>query len=641
MKKIYLGKMVLHWCAECNLPVLDSKCACGKTAHKVKVTPPGDIRPAFPHDIRHINETAIARFKAALIPENKIAILNKVPSDDRMEEIIVDGTVLANIRFEVESRQWILLPRMAGATVLFAQIEGRRNWVVIDASAVEPISKGASTLAPGVIDADPDIVPGDEVVVLSPKGIPVAAGRARMSGTEMVTSRRGVAVKTRWSGMAEYVLNHDAQSWDDAVSANLEIIKDFEKKAHVFIKNVSQSTHKPASVSYSGGKDSLATLLLVRDCLEHFEVMFANTGLEFPETVENVHEVEKHYSLSIKTFDAGDVFWQSIDSFGPPTVEARWCCKTCKLGPISMLIEQLFPRGCLTFIGQRKYESEGRARSDKIWKNPWVGNQIAASPIQNWSALHIWLYLFWKKAPYNILYEQGFDRIGCWLCPSGSLAEMSRIKEIHPRMWAKFEGKLREYAKKMGYGEGWVDYGLWRWQNPPKVQRKMAQNLNINLIPKEYNGTMEFSMVSGYRPCKAGGISAEGSFNAPLNLDDIEKSGMMMVLGDVHSMAGVIMATRGEDSVQLFASGTLITRSDTESRARWLMKWAESSIRRALDCTGCGLCVGTCQKEGVKITDRKAVINKNCNHCGLCLTSCPVVQYLLNRKWIFNQPFEK
>jgi len=628
MTKIYLGKMVLHWCPECNLPVLESTCACGSVARKVKVTPPGDIRPAFLHDIDLINTTATAQFGAPMIPEGTITIMNKVPSDDRMEEVIADGVALANIRFDVESGKWVLLPRMEGAARIFTQMDGRSNWVIIDESAVPFIEKGASTLAPGVIDADPDIVPGVEVVVVSPDGVPVSAGRAKMAGREMVEATKGVAVKTRWSGIVENVAAPDPHSWDEVVTANLNILKDFEAKAQTFIRNVAQSTNRPVSVSYSGGKDSLATLLLVKDCIEGFDVMFADTGLEFPETIVNVDDVARHYNLTVKIFNAGDVFWESIDRFGPPTVEARWCCKTCKLGPISMLIEENFPEGCLTFIGQRKYESESRARSDKIWKNPWIGNQIAASPIQNWTALHIWLYLFWKGAPYNPLYEQGFDRIGCWLCPSGSLAEMTRIREIHPEMWARLEEKLRSHAEKFGYGEGWVDYGLWRWQNPPRVQREMAERLGINLVPKVYEGDMEFSMVSGYRPCKAGGVSAEGSFGVPLNLEVIEDSGMLRVLGEVHSMDGVVTSGRGEDNVQVFASGTMTARSDTDPGARRLMGRAESSIRRALECTGCGLCVAKCEVRAVKVKDGRAVVNERCTHCGLCLMACPVVRYL-------------
>jgi len=52
-----------------------------------------------------------------------------------------------------------------------------------------------SILAPGVIQADPQIRPNDEVIVLGEKALCV--GRALMSGNEMVKSSRGVAVDTR------------------------------------------------------------------------------------------------------------------------------------------------------------------------------------------------------------------------------------------------------------------------------------------------------------------------------------------------------------------------------------------------------------------------------------------------------------
>ncbi len=156
----------------------------------------------------------------------------------------------------------------------------------------------------------------------------------------------------------------------------------------------------------------------------------------------------------------------------------------------------------------------------------------------------------------------------------------------------------------------------------------MAERLGINLVPGEFGGEMVFSMVSGYRPCKAGGVSAEGSFGMPLNLEAIEGSGMLRVLGEVHSMDGVITSGRGEDNVQVFASGTMTARSDTDAGARRLMSGAESSIRRSMECTGCGLCVAKCEVRGVKVKNGRAVVNENCNQCGLCLKACPVVRYL-------------
>lgn len=56
------------------------------------------------------------------------------------------------------------------------------------------VPKG-SLLAPGVIDADPQIRPGDEVIIKGEKAFGI--GRAKMSGWEMVESRRGMAAEIR------------------------------------------------------------------------------------------------------------------------------------------------------------------------------------------------------------------------------------------------------------------------------------------------------------------------------------------------------------------------------------------------------------------------------------------------------------
>ncbi|OPY52541.1 MAG: Archaeosine synthase [Methanosaeta sp. PtaU1.Bin112] len=52
-----------------------------------------------------------------------------------------------------------------------------------------------SLLAPGVVDADDQIRPGDEVIIAGEKAFGV--GRAKMSGWEMKASRRGVAAEIR------------------------------------------------------------------------------------------------------------------------------------------------------------------------------------------------------------------------------------------------------------------------------------------------------------------------------------------------------------------------------------------------------------------------------------------------------------
>jgi archaeosine synthase len=65
------------------------------------------------------------------------------------------------------------------------------NWVEIDF----PL-KTNTLFAPGVVNAHPNIIPKDEVVVIS-KGKVVGVGRAVLAGSEMIKAERGVAVRVR------------------------------------------------------------------------------------------------------------------------------------------------------------------------------------------------------------------------------------------------------------------------------------------------------------------------------------------------------------------------------------------------------------------------------------------------------------
>ncbi|WP_407355101.1 phosphoadenosine phosphosulfate reductase family protein [Methanolobus sp. WCC5] len=630
-KPLYLGELLLHWCPSCNVPVLGKECSCGTVTRQVTVTPPGDIRPAFPYEIAHINDISIEQFNAPLIADERIVVLNKSPYDDRMDEIVVDGEVIANIRFELEQLKWVLLLRLNGARRIFGNGGHKllKNWVCIDAGAEKFILDGASVLAPGVKDADPRIREMDEVVVLTHEGKVLGAGRARMNGEKMLERGKGSAVKVRFKDKpADVSVPQGGQTWDDAVKANEFYMNEFVERSHKFIKNVSSSVDRPVTVSFSGGKDSLAVLHLVSECLDDYDLLFADTGIEFPETVKNVHDVAEFYGRPLKMISSGNAFWDSVDSFGPPSVEVRWCCKVCKLGPITQIINDHYENGCLTFIGQRKYESDTRAKSERVWKNPWVSNQVAAAPIQNWTAMHVWLYIFRNDLLFNPMYENGFDRIGCWLCPSSSMADLVRLKETHPEMEKKLDDYLLSYAERMGLSEQWVRHGFWRWKELPSQLKELAKRKGIGIVAKgDGKASLNFTVTSGYRPCRQGGISAEGGFDGPVDLGRLEQTGILGTVGKATYMEGVAMVSRGEDRAQIFASGNVTARSDSDRDARRLMRKVELSVRRALFCSGCGVCVGKCPQGVVSVKKGLAIISEGCVHCGKCIDVCPVVKF--------------
>ena len=202
MGEIRLGKIHLRWCDRCNVPILEQgSCEkCGGKTRPVKITPPGDARPAFESDIVRVRDLIDGQFGEGTgklaIPDKHIALLNKAPDIDRMDEIIVDGEVMGATRFSLLAGERFLL-RSGSAKAIAPRV--KKGWVSIDPGAAKAVrEKSASTLAIGVLDCDPSIVPGTEVLVLDPDGHPVSVGTSKMSAQEMMEHKRGTAVKTRW-----------------------------------------------------------------------------------------------------------------------------------------------------------------------------------------------------------------------------------------------------------------------------------------------------------------------------------------------------------------------------------------------------------------------------------------------------------
>ena len=457
MRPSYLGKILLRWCDACHTPVLSRTCACGAETREVPVTPPGDARPAFPEDIDLINRIYEDHFGAPLVPDGQIALLNKVPDQDRMEEVIVGGGVAGIIRYFPRDRRWEPVPRPE-ACRLFTP---KKRFVVVSNDAVPFIrDKGMSVLAPGLVSIEDHVGDGDEVFILAEDGSCIGVGRAKTDAATARTMVKGTVVKTRRNIPSQ--LTPGNASWDEAVRANSKVLEAAESEAVAFVRAV--TGWKPdlaANVSYSGGKDSLAMLLVVLKAIGPVPLLFADTGLEFPETYENVKIVSEKYGLDVLRTSGITTFWETFADQGPPAVNARWCCKVCKLTPVTNLIRERWGE-CLSFIGQRRYESAARAQSERIWRNRNVRIQLSAAPIHNWTALHVWMYIMREKAPANVLYMHHLDRIGCFMCPSSDMALIHMIEEDYPDLWQDWTSRLTGWQESQGLPPEWITEGKWR-----------------------------------------------------------------------------------------------------------------------------------------------------------------------------------
>ena len=332
-------------------------------------------------------------------------------------------------------------------------------------------NKKGSILRPGIIEFTDDIEERDDVIIVDESGRVVGVGLAVVSSKDIKNMEKGKVVKVRFfikddrdDYKAGKVYDSLEEVFELMVKANKGVIEAYERNAIGFIRNTYEKLKKPVMVAFSGGKDSLATLILTLKALgKDVDVVFIDTGLEFEETLKNVEEVEKHYGIKIIKLK-GEDFWEKVKDYGIPARDYRWCSEVCKLKPLRNFIEMHYEDDVLSFVGIRKYESFNRATKKRVYRNTYVKKQINALPIFHWSSLHVWIYLLREKAPYNKLYEKGFDRIGCFMCPAMEMGEIYKIKKEFPELWEKWENILREYAKKHNLGEEWIRKGLWRWK---------------------------------------------------------------------------------------------------------------------------------------------------------------------------------
>lgn len=86
---------------------------------------------------------------------------------------------------------------LAGAKRLVREVKPLRLWVKIHDDAEPFVSKGRSAFAKHVVDADTEIRPNEEVIVINTKNEVLAVGRAILSGKEMKEFSRGMAVRVR------------------------------------------------------------------------------------------------------------------------------------------------------------------------------------------------------------------------------------------------------------------------------------------------------------------------------------------------------------------------------------------------------------------------------------------------------------
>jgi len=204
----------------------------------------------------------------------------------------------------------------------------------------------------------------------------------------------------------------EAASAEEQAELNRAALEALERGSVDFLRSL-EADH--VLVPWSGGKDSTAALLVARRAFgPKATPVFIDTGMEFEETLSHVKEASRE--LGVDPVRVRAEVREALEAGAPlPSVEDRWCTKL-KVAATQRLIEEYAKSGTvLVVVGDREAESPSRLERPALLRH---GDHLEAAPIKLWSALHVQLYLALNRVPVNPLYDYGFFRIGCYMCPA-------------------------------------------------------------------------------------------------------------------------------------------------------------------------------------------------------------------------------
>lgn len=183
-------------------------------------------------------------------------------------------------------------------------------------------------------------------------------------------------------------------------------------------------------LSLSGGKDSTALAVYMRDRLPQMEYVFCDTKKELPETYEYLDRLQAFLGKSITRLNAERGFDHWLEIFGGylPSSQMRWCTKNLKIIPFEKFVgdDQVF-----NYIGLRADEDRGGYISHKPNIKPVYPFKDAGITetdvfrILEESGLGLPRYYSWRT------------RSGCYFCFFQRKREWVGLKETHPDLFEK------------------------------------------------------------------------------------------------------------------------------------------------------------------------------------------------------------
>ena len=251
-------------------------------------------------------------------------------------------------------------------------------------------------------------------------------------------------------------------------------------------------------LAFSGGKDSQALYHVTKMAGVLFKGHFSPTSVDPPDLIRFIKN--EYPSVEWGHLDFS-IYKRAVERRILPTMRVRWCCADFK---------ETAGAGKVTLIGIRKEESARRAKRHEVevsnkkfsgsldefedWSKAEIERKtnrkskrkinedefsvkqdsevhcingkdsILISPIFDWTEKDIWYFL--DKiigAPHCKLYDEGYKRIGCILCPMSSPKSKQRDIERFPHVKRNWIKAIKEIRR------GGIQRRIYMVEHPPEI----------------------------------------------------------------------------------------------------------------------------------------------------------------------------
>lgn len=149
-----------------------------------------------------------------------------------------------------------------------------------------------------------------------------------------------------------------------------------------------------------------------------FKSFVLDTGRLNPETYDVIDRIQKKYQLDIEIIFPKNgsvekmVKEKGINLFYESVENRKLCCQIRKVEPLNRVLKKYAAWIC----GLRRGQSPTREKINKVEVDANHNDMIKVNPLVDWSLDQVRAYIKKFSIPYNRLYDQGYQSIGCAPC---------------------------------------------------------------------------------------------------------------------------------------------------------------------------------------------------------------------------------